>query len=62
MNKDQAKGVGKDALGEAQETAGASHTEQPGRKPHLEPAEKLEQVEITPPPADSPKEGEQMQG
>jgi hypothetical protein len=33
---------------------------QPGRTPHLEPVEKPEQVEITPPPPDSPKE--QMQG
>lgn len=41
---------------------GASHTVQPGRKPHLEPAEKLERVEITPPLEDSPKENEQMQG
>jgi hypothetical protein len=40
--------------------AGAAHSVQPGRTPHLEPVEKPEQVEITPPPPDSPKE--QMQG
>ena len=40
---------------------GAAHAVQPGRKPHLEP-EKPEQPEITPPPSDTPKEGEQMQG
>jgi hypothetical protein len=43
---------------------GATHAVQPGKKPHLEPAEKkpLEQVEITPPPDDTPKPDEQMQG
>ena len=41
---------------------GAAHAVQPGRKPHLERTEKLEQVEITPPPDDTPKENEQMQG
>jgi hypothetical protein len=39
---------------------GAAHSVQPGRKPHLEPVEKPQQVEITPPPPDSPNE--QMQG
>jgi len=39
---------------------GAAHSVQPGRKPQLEPVEKPEQVEITPPPPDSPTE--QMQG
>ena len=40
----------------------ASHAVQPGRKPHLAPAEKPVEVEITPPPEDSAKDGEQMQG
>lgn len=39
-----------------------THAVQPGRKPRLEHVEKPEQSEITPPPADSPKDGEQMQG
>ena len=43
---------------------GAAHAVQPGRKPHIEPAEKpapTEQPEITPPPDDTPKADEQMQ-
>ena len=63
MDKEPAKPIDKDALGKARPTDGLVTADRaPAAKEPEEPVEKPKKVEITPPPEDSAKPDEQMQG